>query len=84
MSCTWPSLTGRTARRFCGRDGAAGETWTCTFNNTTNTGTIKVIKKVDGVQKAGWTVNAVEPGGSDDDHAGDVVTIGPGTGGLQL
>jgi hypothetical protein len=34
------------------------ETWTCTFNNTTNTGTIKVIKKVDGTQVPGWTFGA--------------------------
>ena len=27
-----------------------GETWTCTFNNSVNTGTIKVIKEVDGKQ----------------------------------
>ena len=30
-----------------------GETWTCTFNNSTNAGTIKVIKKVDNVQVVG-------------------------------
>ncbi len=46
------------------------ETWTCTFNNTTNTGTIKVIKKVDGVQVAGWTVDAHEPECADDGDAG--------------
>ncbi len=42
-------------------DVSKGQTWTCTFNNTTNTGTIKVIKKVDGTQVADWTVNATAP-----------------------
>ncbi len=50
------------------------ETWTCTFNNTTNTGTIKVIKKVDGVQVAGWTVNATNPAGPATITPGSVVT----------
>ncbi len=38
-----------------------GEIWTCTFNNSSNNGTIKVIKKVDGTQVAGWTVDASAP-----------------------
>ncbi len=40
-----------------------GETWTCTFENTLNTGTIKVVKKVDGTQVADWTINATNPAG---------------------
>jgi hypothetical protein len=45
VSCTAPNLTGQT-----GTAGAVdvtvhpGETWTCTFNNTTNTATIQVNK----------------------------------------
>jgi uncharacterized repeat protein (TIGR01451 family) len=34
-----------------------GEVWTCTFNNTLNTATVNVVKLVDGVQTAGWTIN---------------------------
>ena len=38
-----------------------GETWTCTFDNTTNTGTLRVRKFVDGSQAAGWTITGSSP-----------------------
>ncbi len=62
---------------------SAGETVTCTWVNTKKS-TIKVIKKVDGVQKAGWTVNATNPVSAGDDHAGFVVTVDPGTADFTL
>ena len=40
-----------------------GDDIVCTFNNTTNTGTIKVVKKVGGTQVADWTINATNPAG---------------------
>src|SRR5436190_1415825 len=48
-----------------------GETWTCTFTNTTNIATIQVVKQVDGTQTAGWTVNASSPSAP--------MTVSPGT-----
>ena len=59
VSCTSPSLTTQT-----GSAGAVDvtvhkdETWTCTFSNTTNTATGKLMKKVDGTQTHGWGIDA--------------------------
>src|SRR5436190_1827833 len=53
VPCAAPNLTGQT-----GTAGAVdvtvhpGETWTCTFTNTTNIATIQVVKQVDGTQVA--------------------------------
>ena len=38
-----------------------GETWTCVFDNTTNTGTLRVRKFVDGTQAGGWTITGSNP-----------------------
>ena len=56
-----------------------GETWTCTFENSLNTGTVKVIKKVDDVQAAGWTVNATNPSSPMQVTPGSRVTTASGT-----
>src|SRR5436190_2109214 len=40
---------------------AANDVVVCTFTNTVNTATIQVVKRVDGAQTAGWTVNASGP-----------------------
>ncbi len=47
-----------------------GQNWTCTFDNTTNTGTLRVRKFVDGSQAAGWTITGSSPSVADDLHAG--------------
>ena len=60
------------------------ETWTCTFNNTTNTGTIKVLKKVDGQQVAGWDVNATDPSGVATITPSQVTTVASGTADFAL
>ncbi len=59
---------GHVARPQNGTDGTVdvtvkpGETWTCTFNNSTNTGTVKVIKTGRRrTQVAGWTIDATNP-----------------------
>ena len=41
----------------------AGQTWTCVFDNTTNTGSVHVKKLIGGKQTGGWTVGASVPGG---------------------
>jgi hypothetical protein len=61
-----------------------GDNVTCTFNNTTNTGTIKVIKKVDGQQVAGWDVNATDPSGVGTISPSQVTTVNPGTADFTL
>ena len=61
VSCTGPSANQNGAEGSVSVTVKPSETWTCTFNNSTNTGTIKVIKKVDNVQVAGWTVDATNP-----------------------
>ena len=61
-----------------------GQTWTCTFNNTTNTGTIKVLKKVDGQQVAGWVVNATNPAAPATITPSQVTTVNPGTADFAL
>ena len=74
VACTGPSTTQNGAAGLVSVTVKPSETWTCTFNNTTNTGTIKVIKKVDNVQVAGWTVNATNPAGPATITPGSVVT----------
>ena len=74
VACTGPSADQNGAAGTVNVTVKPGETWTCTFNNTTNTGTIKVIKKVDNVQVAGWTVNATSPAAPATITPGSVVT----------
>jgi len=61
-----------------------GETWTCTFSNTTNRATIQVIKQVDGNQVAGWTVNASAPSAPMTVSPGSVTTVASGTSDFAL
>jgi hypothetical protein len=42
---------------------ATGDVIVCTFNNSLNTGTIRVVELVDGVQQSNWTVGATAPAG---------------------
>ncbi len=65
-------------------DVSKGEAWTCTFNNSVNNGTIKVIKKVDGVQTADWTVDATDPGAPANITPGSVVTVADATADFAL
>ncbi len=59
VTCTAPEKTNQT-----GQGGSVnvtvkpGETWTCTFNNTINTASVTVVKKVDGTPTQGWTFGA--------------------------
>src|SRR5262249_8395286 len=79
------SLTGQT-----GTGGAVdvtvrpGETWTCTFSNTTNTATVKVIK----IGKATWResgkVNGTGPNGTKEDEPTSVVTSAAATAGIGV
>src|SRR5213075_432638 len=87
VSCAAPTLTGQT-----GTAGAVdvtvhpGETWTCTFTNTTNTATIQVVKQVDGAQVADWTIDASAPTTPMTVSPGSVTTVASGTSdfGLRL
>src|SRR5437762_2726488 len=56
-----------------------GETWTCTFTNTTNIATIQVVKQVDGTQVAGWTIDASAPTTPMTVSPGSVTTVASGT-----
>jgi len=85
VTCTSPNKTDQT-----GQTGSVnvtvkpGETWTCTFNNTVNTGTIKVLKKVDGQQAAGWVVNATNPAAPATISPSQVTTVASGTSDFAL
>jgi hypothetical protein len=61
-----------------------GETWTCTFNNTTNTATIRILKLVDGTQTAGWTINASSPSSPMGVSPSGVATVASGTSDFAL
>ena len=60
-----------------------GETWTCTFNNTTDPGHIKVIKHLDGgdTAVAGWTINGTVD--NDPANPGRFTAPNPTNGGLN-
>src|SRR5262249_28407416 len=59
VSCTSPNQNDQT-----GQAGAVnvtvkpGETWTCTFSNTTNTANVTVVKEGDSQNASGWTFGA--------------------------
>src|SRR5262249_13080790 len=61
-----------------------GDAITCTFTNAVNTGTIKVLKKVDGQQVAGWVVNATDPAAPATISPSQVTTVNPGTSDFAL
>jgi len=42
---------------------ATGGVIVCTFDNSVNTGTIRVVELVDGAQQSNWTVGATAPAG---------------------
>ena len=62
----------------------AGQTVTCTFTNAVNTGMIKVLKKVDGTQVAGWVVNATNPAAPATISPSQVTTVASGTSDFAL
>src|SRR5437762_3823542 len=56
-----------------------GETWTCTFSNTTNVATIQVVKQVDGTQVAERGREASRPTAPMTVSPGSVTTVASGT-----